>query len=57
MVKIHLFNHDLLTGKLTFFFLFLEENICCGYSLEVPHLGTSNEYPQCMFKKYVVGAH
>ena len=24
-------------------------NICCGYSLEVPHIGTSYEYPQCMF--------
>ena len=24
-------------------------NICCGYSLEVPHRGTSNEYPQHMF--------
>ena len=27
-------------------FLFLHENICCGYSLEVPQRGTSNEYPQ-----------
>ena len=39
------------------FFLFLEENICCGYSLEVPHQGASNEYPQHMFslrnKKYL----
>ena len=31
------------------FFLFLDENICCGYSLEVPQRGTSNEYPQHMF--------
>ena len=31
------------------FFLFLEENICCGYSLEAPHWGASNEYPQQMF--------
>ena len=31
------------------FFLFLNENICCGYSLEVPRRGTSNEYPQHMF--------
>ena len=30
-------------------FLFLHENICCGYSLEVPRRGTSNEYPQHMF--------
>ena len=26
------------------FFLFLHENICYGYSLEVPQQGTSNEY-------------
>ena len=31
------------------FFLFHHEHICCGYSLEVPQLGTSNEYPQHMF--------
>ena len=31
------------------FLLFLEENICCWYSLEAPHRGTSNEYPQHMF--------
>ena len=30
-------------------FLFLHKNICCGYSLEVPLRGTSNEYPQQMF--------
>ena len=48
MVKIHLSNQNLLARKLTFF-LFLEGNICCGYSLEVPHRGTSNEYPQHMF--------
>ena len=30
------------------FFLFLDENICCGYSSEAPR-GTSNEYPQHMF--------
>ena len=30
-------------------FLFLHENVCCGYSLEAPHWGTSNEYPQHMF--------
>ena len=28
------------------FFLFLYKNICCGYSLKVPHRGISNEYPQ-----------
>ena len=31
------------------FFLFLHENICCGYSLEAPRLGASNEYPQHVF--------
>ena len=31
------------------FFLFLDENICCEYSLEVCHRGASNEYPQSMF--------
>ena len=25
------------------FFLFLKENICCGYSLEAPHQSASNE--------------
>ena len=25
------------------------ENICCGYSLEAPQRGASNEYPQHMF--------
>ena len=31
------------------FFLFLHENICCGYSLEAPRRGASHEYPQHMF--------
>ena len=35
--------------KVLIFFLFLQENICCGYSLEVPQQGTSNEYSQHMF--------
>ena len=30
-------------------FLFLHENICCGYSLEAPRQGASNEYPQHVF--------
>ena len=34
---------------LGYFFLFLHKNICCGYSLEAPHRGTSNVYPQHMF--------
>ena len=35
--------------KIVIFFLFLHENICCGYSLEVPRRGTSNEYQQRTF--------
>ena len=30
-------------------FLILLKNINCGYSLELPHQGDSNEYPQSMF--------
>ena len=35
--------------KVLIFFLFLHENIFCGYSLETPRQGASNEYPQHMF--------
>ena len=53
-------------SKVLIFFLFLHKNICCGYWLEVPHWGTSNEYPQPMFsrtyvwrnkKNYLLDAH
>ena len=37
--------------KLLIFYLFLYENICCGYSSEAPHRGTSNEYPQPIFSR------
>ena len=37
------------TGIQIIFFLFLHEHICCGYSLEVPPWGTSNEYHHHMF--------
>ena len=33
----------------TYFFLFLLQNIDCGYSLEPPRQGGSNLYPQSMF--------
>ena len=33
----------------TLFFLFLLKNIDCGYSLELPCRGSSNEYPQSIF--------
>ena len=34
----------------TLSFLFLLKNINCGYSLEPPRRGGSNEYPQSMFR-------
>ena len=37
--------------QVNIFFLFLHENICFGFSLEVPQRGTSNEYPQHVFVK------
>ena len=30
-------------------FLIFAQNIDCGYTLEPPYLGGSNEYPQSMF--------
>ena len=30
-------------------FLIFAQNIDCGYKLEPPHCGGSNEYPQSMF--------
>ena len=38
-----------MTPSAEFLFLFLHKNVCCGYSLEAPHRGASNEYPQHMF--------
>ena len=35
--------------KFFIFFLFFSQNIDCGYSLEPPCRGGSNEYPQSMF--------
>ena len=32
----------------TYFFLFLLQNIDCGYRLETPHRGDSNEHPQAL---------
>ena len=34
---------------LIFFIFFSAQNIDCGYSLEPPQRGGSNEYPQSMF--------
>ena len=58
ITKTYLYNFDPLKPhfyiiKLGFtgvyFFLFLLKNIDCGYMLEPPHQGSSNEYPQSMF--------
>ena len=35
--------------KVSIIFLFLNENISCVYSLEVPQQGTFSEYPQHVF--------
>ena len=48
MVKIHLSNQALPAQNLIFF-SFLEDKICCGYTLEVPWRGASNECPPHMF--------
>ena len=32
-------------GYLRYFLLPLHRNICCGYSLELPHRVSSSEYP------------
>ena len=44
LVKMKIF-----TGKILIFFLFFAQNIDCGYTLEPPRRGGSNEYPQSMF--------
>ena len=36
-------------ARVYLFFLFLLQNIGCGYSLEPPRRGGSNVYPQSMF--------
>ena len=35
--------------QINIFLLFLYKNVCCGYLLEAPRRGASNEYPQHMF--------
>ena len=56
ITKTYLYNFDPLLYSKTgvyrgmyYFFLFLLKNIDCGYSLEPPRRGGSNEYPQSMF--------
>ena len=58
ITKTYLYNSDPLKPQFyvvelgftgVYIFLFLLKNIDCGYSLEPPHWGGSNEYPQSMF--------
>ena len=44
VVKIKIF-----TGKFFDIFLIFAQKIDCGYTLELPRRGGSNEYPQSMF--------
>ena len=38
------------SGKiLIFYFNIIAQNVDCGYTLEPPRRGVSNEYPQSMF--------
>ena len=52
----HAINRDFLALKILIFrlkkfdiFLIFAQNIDCGYTLEPPRRGGSNEYPQSMF--------
>ena len=54
ITKTCLYNFDFYIVKLGFtgvyiIFLISAQNIDCGYSLELPHCGSFNEYPQSMF--------
>ena len=43
-------NDNFQLKKIVFFFLLIfAQNISCGYRLEPPQQGGSNEYPQSMF--------
>ena len=49
-LKPHFYIVKLGVAGYTLFFLFLLKNIDCGYSLESPRRGCSNEYTQSMFR-------
>ena len=46
----HAIYRDFLAVKIDLFFLNFAQNIDCGYALEPPRRGGSNEYPQSMFR-------
>ena len=47
--KFHLQKLKIFRLKNSDIFLISVQNIDCGYSLELPHRGGSNDYPQSMF--------
>ena len=47
--KPHIYLEKLGFAGVYLFFLFLLQNIDCGYALEPPQRGGSNSYPQSMF--------
>ena len=49
-LKPHFYTAKLGYAAVYLFFLFLLQNIDCGYSLEPPRRGGSNVYPQSMFR-------
>ena len=56
-LKPHFYIEKLGFTGCTLFFLFLLKNIDCGYSLELPCQGSSNEYPQSMFWEVLTSTH
>ena len=48
-VKLNFYRENWVSQRYTLFFLCLLKNTDFGYSLEPPHRGGSNEYPQSMF--------
>ena len=48
-LTLHFYIEKVRFTRVYIFFLFLLQNIDCGYSLEPPHRGGSNMYPQSMF--------
>ena len=48
-LKLHFYIVKLGFTEVYIIFLISAQNIDCGFSLEPPHRGGSNEYPQSMF--------
>ena len=52
-LKIALDNTPFFSLNILMVFLFLSENICCGYLLEAPHQGASKDYPNIQFWRQI----